>query len=265
MSKHTNLALRAASSAVLVPVVLGALWLGGWAFWALVLVMGLAALWEGAALLTPGLARWRLAAVVVCLICIMVMGQLAPIKMAWGLVLLCLPLWLLLGEGVTQRLSLAGLGLYVVGPCLGFVFLRGAPDLGLAQALFLCFSVWGTDTGAYFAGRLIGGPKLCPAISPNKTWAGLLGGMALAALFGYGVAQGFGFATPLWSAGLAAVTAVVAQAGDFFESWLKRRAGVKDSGHLIPGHGGVLDRVDGLLFAAAFLAYFHYKGGLLFR
>jgi phosphatidate cytidylyltransferase len=104
-----------------------------------------------------------------------------------------------------------------------------------------------TDTGAYFAGRAIGGPKIAPKISPSKTWAGLVGGMCAAALFmtGFGYFQSaafdFGFVA------LSAFLAVVAQAGDFFESWMKRKAGVKDSGTLIPGHGGFLDRLDGLL------------------
>ena len=109
-----------------------------------------------------------------------------------------------------------------------------------------------TDTGAYFSGRTIGGPKIAPAISPSKTWAGLFGGMAAAGLVSAG--------TFVWNTGelvfrpmlfiafaIGAVLAVVAQTGDFLESWLKRRAGVKDSSHLIPGHGGVFDRVDGLL------------------
>lgn len=109
-----------------------------------------------------------------------------------------------------------------------------------------------TDTGAYFSGRTIGGPKIAPAISPSKTWAGLFGGMLAAGLVSasfflfnvgeirFSVMTGIAFA-------IGAVLAVVAQAGDFFESWLKRRAGVKDSSNLIPGHGGVFDRVDGLL------------------
>lgn len=120
-----------------------------------------------------------------------------------------------------------------------------------------------TDTGAYFSGRTIGGPRIAPAISPSKTWAGLLGGMTAAGLMlavvtwcalrngalvpepGAGPAQ-----TILTSLVIGALLAVVAQAGDFFESWLKRRAGVKDSSNLIPGHGGVLDRIDGLLSVA---------------
>lgn len=122
-----------------------------------------------------------------------------------------------------------------------------------------------TDTGAYFAGRAIGGPKIAPSISPSKTWAGLAGGMAAAALWASSFILFIGYAlsalsptgpslaeafrtTHLGMAALAgAGLAVAAQAGDFYESWLKRRAGVKDSGRLIPGHGGLFDRVDGLL------------------
>lgn len=118
------------------------------------------------------------------------------------------------------------------------------------------------DTSAYFTGRTFGGPKIAPRISPSKTWAGLLGGMAGAAIWlalssfvvGYAVAQLSGSTPepvdariPLYGAFAGALLAIAAQAGDFLESWLKRRAGVKDSSHLIPGHGGVLDRVDGLL------------------
>jgi phosphatidate cytidylyltransferase len=122
-----------------------------------------------------------------------------------------------------------------------------------------------TDTGAYFTGRAIGGPKIAPRISPSKTWAGLFGGMAFAALWLTMVAGVFfytaGYHT--WSelvdvawddvtaaALVGAMLAVVAQAGDFFQSWLKRRAGVKDSSKLIPGHGGVFDRIDGMLAVA---------------
>ena len=120
-----------------------------------------------------------------------------------------------------------------------------------------------TDTGAYFAGRAIGGPKIAPTISPSKTWAGLFGGMAASAIFlGLIVAlavsaaqalatsagaQGDIARAALVAAALGAGLAIVAQAGDFFESWLKRKAGVKDSSRLIPGHGGLFDRVDGLL------------------
>lgn len=128
--------------------------------------------------------------------------------------------------------------------------------------LYLVLTIIGiviaTDTGAYFAGRAIGGPKIAPRISPSKTWAGLAGGMAASAGLVSGVgAYVEGFA--LWQPLLGALLAVVAQAGDFFESWMKRRAGVKDSGTLIPGHGGLFDRADGLLavlFAVALILVF---------
>ncbi len=145
---------------------------------------------------------------------------------------------------------------YLAGSGLAMAYVRTTPESGMALTFYLLFTVWGTDIGAFLAGRLIGGPKLLPSISPKKTWAGLAGGMAFAALVGYGVALGFGASKPCWAAGLSVVLAAVAQAGDFFESWVKRRSGVKDSGDLIPGHGGILDRIDGLLFAAAFIALY---------
>ncbi len=133
--------------------------------------------------------------------------------------------------------------------------------LGLASVAFVLGVVIATDVGAYFAGRTIGGPKIAPAISPSKTWAGLLGGMLAAAIWGLVGLELFLLAAEvdidrsgfelakIWgnAAVSGAILAVVAQSGDFFESWLKRRAGVKDSSNLIPGHGGVFDRIDGLL------------------
>jgi phosphatidate cytidylyltransferase len=104
---------------------------------------------------------------------------------------------------------------------------------------------WATDIFAYFTGRQIGGPKLAPRISPNKTWSGLIGGIAAAGLFGWAAAWFFDLGMPFLAIG--AILAIVAQAGDLYESWVKRRAGVKDSGTILPGHGGLLDRLDGLL------------------
>ncbi|WP_394726927.1 phosphatidate cytidylyltransferase [Altererythrobacter sp. GH1-8] len=138
-------------------------------------------------------------------------------------------------------------------------------SLPVAVVLGILAVVIATDVGAYFSGRAIGGPKIAPSISPSKTWAGLAGGMLAAAL----VASG----TFVWNTGefvlrpmlfiafaIGAMLAVLAQMGDFFESWLKRKAGVKDSSNLIPGHGGVFDRVDGLLpvaIASGFLWSLH--------
>jgi phosphatidate cytidylyltransferase len=153
-------------------------------------------------------------------------------------------------NGLTEREGAlwraAGL-FYVSIPCASLIWLRNEP-LGMQLVLYVIFTVWATDIGAYFAGRIIGGPKLAPVISPNKTWAGLGGGMLAAAVIG-GIAHSF---TPcpaslLGCIGLGALIAVIAQGGDLFESGLKRRARVKDSSSLIPGHGGLLDRIDGLI------------------
>ena len=136
--------------------------------------------------------------------------------------------------------------------------------------LYLVLTVIGiviaTDTGAYFAGRTFGGPKIAPKISPSKTWSGLAGGMMAAAILASAVGSHFE-AFALWQPLIGGGLAVVAQAGDFFESWMKRRAGVKDSGSLIPGHGGLLDRADGLLavlFAVAILLFVvHFDAGAI--
>jgi phosphatidate cytidylyltransferase len=141
----------------------------------------------------------------------------------------------------------------VVLPCVAFVWLRADEEQGIATVLWVMSLVWATDTGAYFFGRTIGGPKLAPRLSPNKTWAGLLGGMLSAGLVGAGMAAAFG-GKPMLLGPLAAVLAVVSQGGDLAESALKRWSGVKDSGSLIPGHGGVLDRVDGLMPVAPLVA-----------
>jgi phosphatidate cytidylyltransferase len=120
--------------------------------------------------------------------------------------------------------------------------------------------VWATDIGAFFAGRRFGGLKLAPTISPSKTWSGLFGGMIAAGLIGAGL--GVMLELPLITAWLGVPLAVVAQMGDLFESALKRRAGVKDSGHILPGHGGVLDRLDGLVPVAVLVAVLLVAGAL---
>ena len=145
--------------------------------------------------------------------------------------------------GAAARRVSAGWGfVYLAIPAFALMVLSWA-YVGLV--FWVMVATWATDIFAYFAGRAIGGPKLAPRISPNKTWAGLIGGMIGAGLAGWGVAYLFDLGMPfVW---LGAPMAVAAQAGDLYESWVKRRAGVKDSGTLLPGHGGVLDRLDGLL------------------
>jgi len=151
--------------------------------------------------------------------------------------------------------AIAGM-VWLVAPGIALVGLR-ATEHGLTLVLAIVLAVWATDTGAYAAGRSLGGPKLWPRLSPAKTWSGLAGGM-LAAALALGLVAGIqGGASFLLAFGVGAICAAVAQGGDLFESWLKRRVGAKDSGNLIPGHGGVLDRIDGLIAAAPAFALMH--------
>jgi phosphatidate cytidylyltransferase len=163
------------------------------------------------------------------------------------LVLLCGGLmareWLALTRRGPLLLRVLGIP-YVLLPVLGLLALRGQEN-GFALVLWVMLVTWSTDIFAYFAGRSIGGAKLAPRISPGKTWSGLAGGVAAAGIIGWLAAMQLNLASPFPYVG--AVMAIAAQCGDLFESWLKRRAGVKDSGYLIPGHGGILDRLDGLV------------------
>lgn len=146
--------------------------------------------------------------------------------------------------------------LYIGLAAVALVYLRGDASAGRVNVLFLFLTVWASDVGAYAAGRWLGGPKLAPSVSPNKTWSGAGGGLlsavAVGAASAYVMASVAG--TPPPGVGRALLVAgaigVLAQAGDFFESWIKRRFDVKDSSSLIPGHGGLLDRLDGVLAAA---------------
>ena len=157
--------------------------------------------------------------------------------------------------------------LYIGIPLVALLWLRDDPIIGMVTIFWLLAVVWATDTGALFAGRAIGGPKLAPSISPNKTWSGFFGGLvaamvvsAIAALW-YGVLA----VMPIVIAG--AGLSVVSQLGDLLESRVKRYLNVKDSGNIIPGHGGIFDRVDGLLAAAPALAvvYVAIGGSVLWR
>jgi phosphatidate cytidylyltransferase len=200
---------RTVSAIVMLAVTGLGLWLGGWWWIALVLLVAAGVLYEWRALVRqfasgiPALVIWNLAGI-----------------------------------------------LYLALAAAMLMFLRSRSD-GLASVLTVVLMVIATDVGAYFTGRAIGGPKIAPAISPSKTWAGLGGGMVASGAVGllaYLIGNGNASAGILGvSAAIGVIVAVVAQAGDFFESWMKRRAGVKDSGSLIPGHGGLFDRVDGLL------------------
>ncbi len=148
---------------------------------------------------------------------------------------------------------LAGLG-YIVLPCLALLHLRALPGIGMETVFWLLVVVWAADTGGYAFGRVIGGPKLLPTISPNKTWAGLIGAILMAGTAGMLTALALGKDTVMLLGALSGALGAISQAGDLVESWVKRYFGVKDTGGAIPGHGGLLDRVDGLLAAAIAVA-----------
>ncbi len=186
------------------------------------------------------------------------LGGLAFELFAFAVGIAALVEWVRLARGGfagLPRIGLIVLGVALVALAIATLILFRR--VGLPHLLLPLLVTVLTDTGAYFAGRTFGGPKIAPRISPSKTWSGLVGGMVAA---GAGAAWWNGqfayhgdWTLPRIAAGFAigGVLAIVAQVGDFFESWLKRRAGIKDSSRLIPGHGGVLDRVDGLLFVCA--------------
>lgn len=155
---------------------------------------------------------------------------------------------LLFGSGTAQ---LSSLGVLYTGlPVVALGWLRGDEPLGFLCVLFVLIVVAVTDTAAYFSGRSIGGPKLWPAVSPNKTWAGLMGGIVSAGLAGALFARLAGSGSVIWLAGLGVALAIVAQGGDLAESALKRRFGLKNASDLIPGHGGFMDRMDGVATAS---------------
>lgn len=156
-----------------------------------------------------------------------------------------------------ERTQGGGFAIHAMIPyaALPAVALAYVMNVGAAASIFwLLAVVWGTDIGAYALGRIIGGPKLAPSISPNKTWSGAFGGVISAVLASGALLWSYGLTATLTMAGLAAVLSAISQVGDLFESGLKRRYQVKDSGSLIPGHGGIMDRFDGLWTAAPVVA-----------
>jgi phosphatidate cytidylyltransferase len=256
----TELGARVASAIVLVIVALVATYAGGWLFALFWLVAGTAVLaeWIGMTRVAPKL----------------------PLQIVLGAALGVLTFLYLAQASLTAFALVAG-GAIVAGAALGrhsrdrlwatagFAYaaiislvpplVRDRPDLGLAGLLWMFAVVWATDIAAYFTGRRFGGPKLWPRVSPKKTWSGFAGGLAAGVFSGLMVhfaAEGLEWATPVsWPvvALISAVASIASQGGDLAESALKRRFDVKDSSHLIPGHGGVMDRLDGFWAVAALL------------
>ena len=162
-----------------------------------------------------------------------------------------------LSSGAKAALNILG-PLLTLGAMAGLWFIRD--QLGMTAALWVFGMVWATDIGAYFAGRAFGGARLAPRISPSKTWSGLIGGMVAALIASATIGDRAGIiGVPLW---IGLFMGLLAQLGDLAQSWMKRRAGVKDSGKLIPGHGGLFDRVDGILPVALLLGALAYVGQL---
>ena len=153
---------------------------------------------------------------------------------------------------------------YIIMPCIALVWIRAEPDYGRSLVIFLFAAVWATDIGAYVTGKSLGGPLLAPAISPGKTWAGTIGGVAFGTLAcGLLGLAGIGEGDHWRLAAIGSCLSVATVVGDLAESALKRHFGVKDSGGYIPGHGGILDRLDGMIFATVALAIVLYVYSLL--
>lgn len=249
-SKSDALRLRILSASILAPLAIVAAWLGG-ALLAAVTLVGAGLMgWEWGRLTDRGQFGGRgvlVAATEVAGVGTAILG--APM-LALGVVLaggVARVAW----PGPERNASLwAGIGtLWIGAACVGLLWLAADPAAGRATILWLFAVVWATDSAAYLVGRWAGGPRLAPRWSPKKTWSGALGGLAAAGLVGAITAKILGFSMPspvLWlSMGLS----VAVQAGDLAESAAKRRFGVKDTSGLIPGHGGLLDRLDGMLAA----------------
>jgi phosphatidate cytidylyltransferase len=247
--RGSELALRIGSALVLVPLAIGAAYIGGWLFAVFWGVAAIGVLWEwtslvartdqrsvlgaGAAALALALAlavtEHLLAAVIV-----LAMGAMGAAALAHAE----RRIWVAAGVPYAGALALAP------------IVLRSDSEDGFLTVLFLFAIVWTTDIGAYFVGRAVGGPKLVPLVSPNKTWAGALGGMGAAVIAAVAVAKAAALTNLFAIAMLAIVLSISAQGGDLFESFLKRRFGAKDSSRLIPGHGGLMDRLDGFVTAS---------------
>ncbi len=236
-----DLGVRVASALVLAPVSLLAIWWGGlaWGAWLTVLTLGMGAEWAGLC----GL-RARSPAGMAILAALLLAGLatafMAPVSGA---------IVLLAGTGlfaITSRRPALGMGILYIGPAYLALYLMRSQPAGLRNVLFVMAVVWAGDIGAYLLGRLVGGPRLAPKISPGKTWAGAFGGTLAAVVAGAAA----GYEHPLHAAILACPLSLVAQAGDLLESAVKRHFGAKDSGWIIPGHGGLLDRLDGVLAAS---------------
>ena len=251
----SDLKVRIISAAVLAPIALTAVWYGGLPFilMMVLIITGMSYEWTS---LTCG-PFWPVDAIIIAGTAVAAMlaaGHAAFVvlgaSLVVGIVFTAGSGWF---SGKQYFWRMIGIPYIALGPA-SLVWLRGQEGIGFTLILWLLLVVWAMDIGAYFTGRAIGGPKLAPLASPNKTWSGLLGGMAGAGVTGAAIGAATGLAPVLPIAAVAMLLGAWSQVGDIVESMIKRRFGVKDMSRLIPGHGGILDRVDGLLFAAPAMA-----------
>lgn len=249
-SRWGDLRLRVLSAAVLAPLALLCIWAGGLPFTGLIALVSVGLSYEWL-----GLCHRRGSLAAIGLFAALPLAVLAAASGHTGLAILLLAAATLAAAVWTRGISLSrplAFGIPYLGiGAVALVWLRQPPASGGTNVMILLLIVWASDIGAYMIGRSVGGPRLAPSISPGKTWSGAIGGLAAAAAVGLAAPAILGNAPISWRpAALAIVIGIVSQAGDLFESHLKRHFGVKDSGTLIPGHGGLLDRLDAVLTAA---------------
>jgi phosphatidate cytidylyltransferase len=252
----TNLGLRTASAVVLIPAVLIAVWLDvRWPYLTLIAV-GVALLaieWGGMS--APRAPIRVSAAVTAAVLACVYLGHQDHFVLAWAATAVGALAAALVARGVAERPADAAYGVFYIAPAaICLVWLRST-NQGVWWTLMLFAATWAADIGAFAVGSTLKGPKLWPRFSPNKTWSGFIGGLVAAMAAGALMAALPYFQLSLWAAAFVGLAVGLAtMAGDLWESALKRRFGVKDSGDLIPGHGGLLDRVDGLMFAVVVMA-----------
>jgi phosphatidate cytidylyltransferase len=255
-----NLAIRVIVALVLAPIAIAIAYDGGWLWTALVTTAAIGLCVEWLTIVGAGRDRLAVASAVIALV---VAGFfLAGGRIDWTIATLVLG-FAFVGVFSPQRRGWAAAGyVYAASAQTASVLVRLDPVWGFDALMMILLVVWVSDIGGYFAGRGIGGPKLWPRVSPKKTWAGAIGGfVASLAIAGAFAALGLGKTGPLLLLG--AVLSIASQLGDLFESAVKRRFGVKDSGHLIPGHGGLMDRLDGYVAAVVLAAIFGLlRGGV---
>jgi phosphatidate cytidylyltransferase len=252
--RGSELGLRIASSAVLAPLAVAVAVVGGWAFIVFWSLAAAGVLWEWTSLVAASERRTILMAGGVALGLALALVSTSPPMLTAALTVTAIGAMGIAPLAARPRAWTIGAVPYAAAMGIAPIILRADEQDGLIAIILLFAVVWTTDIVAYFAGRLIGGPKLMPRVSPKKTWSGAVAGLLGAVVAATAIAKAAGLAEWLPLALIGAILSVCAQSGDLFESLLKRKFGAKDSGHLIPGHGGLMDRLDGFVAAATVAA-----------